>query len=146
MPAHSFPHKLPSPQIQRDSKNKILQLMKFIDDARKTDKLILKKASDLAKTTQNLSEIFDEIVKHLEYKKSVLPPYSRIQDLIGSSLKTEEERLIKMVKSNINKRTREAIEKLFEHDESFYEITVSLQKKLEAALLDLNQNRNIKGY
>lgn len=123
MLTHSLPDKLPAPQIQRDVKNKILQLMGWSHDTRKTELLIFKKASDLAKTTQNLSEIFDEIVKHLEDKKSVLPPYSKLQDLIGAALKVEEERLIEMVKSNIKKHTRNAIDKLFEHDESFYEIT-----------------------
>lgn len=123
MPTHSLPDKLPAPQIQRDSKNKILQLLKFNNDIKKTELHVFKKASDLAKTTQNLPEIFDEIVKHLEDKKSVLPPYSKLQDLIGAALKVEEERLIEMVKSNIKKYTRNAIDKLFEHDESFYAIT-----------------------
>src|SRR3990167_2082893 len=89
MPTHSLPDKLPAPQIQRDSKNKILQLLKFNNDIKKTELHVFKKASDLAKTTQNLSEIFDEIVKHLEDKKSVLPPYSKLQDLIGAALKVE---------------------------------------------------------
>jgi hypothetical protein len=123
MATHSLPNKLPSPQIQRDSRNKILQLIKFSDDTEKTELIVFKKTSDLAQTTQNLSAIFYEIVKHIEDKKSVLPPYSRLQDLIGAALKSEEERLIKLVKSYINKRTRQSIEKLFEHDESFYQIT-----------------------
>ncbi len=123
MPHDRIPYKLPTRKIQRLSKNKILQLMRFSDDSVKTDKLILNKASDLAKTTQNLSEVFDAIVKHLERKKLVLPPYSRLQDLIGAALKDEEERLIKLVKSNIKKRTCAALDRLFERDEAFYEIT-----------------------
>lgn len=123
MPLDRVPYKLPTRKIQRTSKNEILKFMRFSDDSDETDKLILNKGFDLAKLTQNLSEIFDEIVKHLEDKKSVLPPYSRLQDLIGSALKAEEERLMHMVKSHIKKRTRDSIEKLFQHDESFYQIT-----------------------
>lgn len=123
MPNHSLPHKLPTRQIQRSSKNKILQLMKFNKDIEKTESFIFKKAADLAKIKQNLSGIFDEIVKFTKSKKMVLPPYSRLQDLIGAALKSEEDRLIQLVKSHIKKRTRESIEKLFQHDESFYQIT-----------------------
>ena len=123
MHTHSFPHKLPTRQIQRNAKNKILELMEFSADTEKTELLILKKLGDLAKATQNLSEIFDEIVKHLEDKRSVLPPYSRLQDLIGAALKLEEDRLIQLVNSHIKKRTRKFIEKLFQHDEAFYQIT-----------------------
>lgn len=123
MPTHSFPHKLPSRQIRRNARNKILELMKFSDDTEKTELLVLKKAGDLAKVTQNLSEIFDEIIKYLEIKKFVLPSYSRLQDLIGAALKLEEDRLIQLVNAHIKKRTRESIETLFQHDESFYQIT-----------------------
>lgn len=123
MPTHSFPNKLPTRQIQRRARNKILELMKFSADTEKTELLILKKAGDLAKATQNLSEIFDEIVKHLEDKRAVLPPYSRLQDLIGAALKLEEDRLIKLVNSHLTKRARKSIEKLFQHDEALYQIT-----------------------
>ena len=123
MPLDRVPYKLPTRKIQRTSKNKILKFMRFSDDSHATDQFILNKASDLSKLTQNLSEIFDEIVKYLEDKKSVLPPYSRLQDLIGAALKSEEERLMCLVKSHIKKRTSESIEKLFQHDESFYQIT-----------------------
>jgi hypothetical protein len=123
MPTHSVPHKLPARQIQRNAKNKILELMKFSGDTDKAELLVFEKAGDLAKATQNLSEIFDEIIKHIEDKKSVLPPYSRLQDLIGAALKTEEDRLIQLVNSHMKKRTSESIEKLFQHDESFYKIT-----------------------
>ena len=123
MPNDKAPCELPTRKIQRSSKNKILQLAGFKDDSDKTDHLILNKASDLAKVTQNLAEIFDEIVKHLETKRFVLPPYSRLQDLIGAALKAEEDRLIQLVNSHIKKRIRVSIEKLFQHDESFYQIT-----------------------
>jgi hypothetical protein len=123
MPKDRVPYELPTRKTQVYLKNNILQIMGFNNDSNKTDQLILKKASDLTKITQNLSEIFDEIAKHLEYKKTVLPPYSRLQDLIGAASKTEENRLIQMVKLHINKRTRESIEKLFQNDESFYAIT-----------------------
>ena len=123
MPTYFLPKKLPTRQIQRSTKNKILQLMQFSKDVEKTENTIFKKAADLAKTTQNLSEIFDEIVKHTESKEMVLPPYSKLQDLIGRALKSEEDRLIQLVKSHIKKRTCESIEKLFQFDESFYQIT-----------------------
>jgi hypothetical protein len=123
MPNDRVPHELPIRKTQVYLKNNILQLMGFNNDSDKTDQLIFKKASDLAKITQNLAEIFDEIVKHLEDKRTVLPPYSRLQDLIGAALKVEEERLMQMVKSHIKESTRESIEHLFKHDESFYQIT-----------------------
>ncbi|CAN5408442.1 hypothetical protein BH10PSE19_BH10PSE19_03670 [soil metagenome] len=123
MPNDRVPHELPIRKTQAYLKNNILQLMGFSNDSDKTDNLILEKAADLAKITQNLAEMFDEIAKDLEYKKTVSPPYSRLQDLIGSALKAEEKRLIQMVKLHISKRIRESIEKLFQSDASFYEIT-----------------------
>ena len=123
MPNDCVPHELPTRKVQKSSKNKILRLMGFSDNSDKTDQLILKKTSDLAKITQNLTEIFDGIVKHLEDKKTVLPPYSRLQDLIGAALKAEEKRLTRVVKYHIKKDTRESIENLFQYDESFYQIT-----------------------
>jgi hypothetical protein len=123
MPNDRVPREPPTRKIQRSSKNKILQIAGFNDNSDKTDHFILNKASDLTKVTQNLAEIFDKIVKHLEDKKTVLPPYSRLQDLIGAALKAEEDRLIQMVKSNIKKNTQKSIDNLFNHDESFYQIT-----------------------
>jgi len=41
MPTHSLPHKLPARQIQRNSRNKILQLMKFSDDTEKMESITL---------------------------------------------------------------------------------------------------------
>ncbi|MEO8402001.1 MAG: DUF4158 domain-containing protein [Gammaproteobacteria bacterium] len=123
MPNDSIPHELPIRKTQAYLKNNILQFMGFNNDSDQTDQLILKKASDLAKITQKLPEIFDDIAKHLEYKKTVLPPYSRLQDLIGAALKLEEDRLIQLVNSHLTKRASKSIEKLFQHDEAFYQIT-----------------------
>ncbi|MCX7126130.1 MAG: Tn3 family transposase, partial [Gammaproteobacteria bacterium] len=43
--------------------------------------------------------------------------------LKGTALKTEELRLIQLIKSNITKNTCESLDNLFQHDESFYKIT-----------------------
>ena len=136
MPKDCMPSQLPTRKIQRSAKDKILELMGFGDNSDQIDELVSNKAGELAKTTQNLSEIFDELVKHLEDKKTVLPPYSRLQDLIGAALKSEEERIIQMVNSHLGKGIRKAIDNLFQHDGSFYQITAI---KFDAKSFQKNQ-------
>ena len=122
-PNDSTPLQIPTRKVRKFSKEKILRLMDFSYDDEKTDQLILKKTGYLVKITQNLSEMFDEIVKHLHDEKMVLPPYSRLQDLIGAALKNEDDRLIKLVKSQLTKNARRSLKDLFEQEDAFYKIT-----------------------
>ncbi|HQY22694.1 MAG TPA: Tn3 family transposase, partial [Gammaproteobacteria bacterium] len=123
LPNDNTPKQLPTRKIQRKTKEKILQLMGFDDNLDKTDQLILEKASEIVKTTQNPLDIFESILKQLESAKRVLPKYSRLQDIIGMALKNEDQRLIKMVKHHLTKSVRGALQNLFQSDDAFYHIT-----------------------
>ena len=123
MPNDTIPTQLPTRKIQAYTKNKILQLMQFSNDMTKLDKLILKKASALSRTTQNPLEIFEECIKSLEDHKMVLPSYSRLQDMIGAALKSEDRRIITMVKHHLTPSARDALQNLFKSNEAFYHIT-----------------------
>lgn len=122
-PNDSMPSQLPTRKIQRKTKEKILQIMGFDNNLDKTDKLILEKAGDVAKTTHNPLDILESILKQLESTKMVLPKYSRLQDIIGAALKNEDQRLIKMVKHHLTKNVRGSLQNLFQSDNAFYHIT-----------------------
>jgi len=129
LPNDCTPHQLPSRRIQSLVKSQILQQMGYSDDIGRARLLVAQKAGHVARITHRVTEIFDETIKYLESEKVVLPSYSHLQDMIGATLKAENQRLIKMMKHNLKIRARQALQDLFRLDDGFYRIT---ELKLDA--------------
>jgi len=119
------PKKLPTHKVQRLAKIKILGSMSFSDDIKCIDKIIAEKTSHLAKITEQIPDIFEEITQALEDASFVLPQYSRLQDGIGAALKKEDKRLSQAVKSALanQKKTRTSLDALLKKGDVFYAIT-----------------------
>lgn len=138
------PKKLPTNKVQRLAKVKILEFMGFSDDMEQIDKIIAEKTSHLAKITEQIPDIFEEITQALEDTSFVLPQYSRLQDRIGAAIKKEDKRLIQAVKLALvnQKKTRSSLDALLKKGDVFYAITAlkfdakSFQTKEMTAELD----------
>jgi len=78
MPNDHVPTKPPSRKIQYETRSKILDLMEFIDNKKISDQLIIKCVGGLAKTTNNLLDIFEKTTKYLDDNLVVLPFISSI--------------------------------------------------------------------
>lgn len=124
-PNITTPKKLPTHKVQRLTKIKILGSMSFSDDIKCIDKIIAEKTSHLAKITEQIPDIFEEITQALEDASFVLPQYSRLQDGIGAALKKEDKRLSQAVKSALvnQKKTRTSLDALLKKGDVFYAIT-----------------------
>lgn len=123
LPNDRVPHKLPSRRIQGILKSQILKWMGYNDDISCAGWFVSEKAEHLARVTHSVTEIFSETIKYLESKRMVLPGYSKLQDMIGASLKAEECRLIKMMNHSLTKRARQSLKNLFSQDDGLYRIT-----------------------
>jgi TnpA family transposase len=129
LPNDDIPLKLPSRRIQGILRSKILQWMEYSDDVSSAGQLVAEKAGHFARVTYRVTEIFSETINYLESKKMVLPAYVKLQDMIGAALKTEERRLIKMMKNHLTNHARHSLKNLFSQDDGFYRIT---ELKLDA--------------
>ncbi|MBA2648703.1 MAG: Tn3 family transposase [Legionella sp.] len=123
LPNDLIPTSLPTRKFQLSAQLLILNLMGFRDDLNEIKDLILKKSSILVQKTTVPIEIFGELKNLLEKNKMVLPPYSRVQDAIGLALENEENRIIKIIQSNLTTNTEQSLQQLLEIEDVFYKIT-----------------------
>lgn len=123
LPNDIIPTKLPTRKIQVSTRLTILGLLNFQDDLDKTSELILKKSHFLVQKTSNPLEIFNELKNALEKNRFVLPPYSRLQDAIGFALKSEESRIITILRNNLTDPIKQSLNALLEIENIFYKIT-----------------------
>ena len=123
MPNYSIPLKLPSKPVQLNTRRNILDLLKFQDDSDEMNELIFKKSHILVQKIVNPPEIFSELKDTLEQNHFVLPPYYRLQDIIGTALKNEETRIIKILQNNLTSAIEQSLNSLLKIENIFYKIT-----------------------
>ena len=123
MPNDTIPTKLPTRKVQVNTHLSILGLFGFRDNSDETNELIYQKLNLIVQKTVNPIEIFYELKNTLEKNKIVLPPYSRLQDAIGSALRYEESRIIKILQDNLTPPVEQSLKKLLEIENSLYKIT-----------------------
>ena len=112
IPGYSTPLNLPSKPVQLNAYLCILSLLGFQDNADETNELLLNKSSFIVQKTVNPTEIFGELKYTLDKNKIVLPPYSRLQDVIGFALKSEETRIIKILQNELTENVIQSLKKL----------------------------------
>nr|MBA3706213.1 DUF4158 domain-containing protein [Bacteroidota bacterium] len=123
MPNDGIPKKPPVKGIKAKMKNQILKIQNFRDNFKETYKLSLEKADILVRRTNTITDIFEELMNFLKESKIVLPPYSRMQDIIGLALKNENIRIMEIIKKYMKEPVKNAIEKLLSLEDAFYKIT-----------------------
>jgi TnpA family transposase len=123
MPNDIVPTKLPTRKVQITTRFNILSLIGFQDNTEETNQFIIEKLNHIVQKTVNPIEIFHELKNTLEKNKIVLPPYSRLQDAIGSALRYEESRVIKILQDNLTPPVEQSLKKLLEIENSLYKIT-----------------------
>lgn len=123
MPNDNIPKKSPVKSIKAKIKNQILKILNFRDDFEETNKLSLEKAAIIVRRTNKITDIFEELMNFLKESKIVLPPYSRMQKIIGKSLKNENIRIMEIIKKHIKEPIINAIENLLSLEDAFYKIT-----------------------
>lgn len=122
LPNDPAPSTLPTRKFQQSAQLQILRHMGF-QYCDKQNSLIENKLSDMVRRTMAPIEIFEELKKVIDKNKMVLPPYSVLQDTIGSAFKSEKNRIIQIIQQHITDETEQALEHLFVIEDAFYKIT-----------------------
>jgi len=123
MPNDFIPKNIPTKKLRLKIQIKILNLLNFRDNQKETNNLIFEKASSAVKKTNNPVDVLHEVLNFLENNKVVLPPYSRLQDVVGLSLKHEKTRIINIIKNNLTRKSEKSLRELLKTDDVFYKIT-----------------------
>ena len=123
MPNDIIPSKLPSRTIQSSTHINILNSVGFRENPEERNKFLLEKSNLVVQSTINPTEVFGVLKNALEKNKMVLPPYSRMQDIIGFTLKNEESRIITILQSELTTPIEQSLKKLLEIENVFYKIT-----------------------
>lgn len=83
-----------------------------------------KKSEKLVKICFRPIFIFRELADYLRKKKTVILGYSTMQDLIGQTLKREEERLENRAKNKIPRWAKDSLDDLLTNRSTFYDLTL----------------------
>jgi len=122
-PRDITPQQLPTRKIQRSAKTDIMKYMEFKECVKEVDRLVLAKTHQLAKATPDIMTIFEEILHALEKEKLLLPKYSRLQNKIGSAMKSYQQHLNQQVKQALNQKVKKSLDSLLKMKDDFYAIT-----------------------
>ncbi len=122
-PRDVTPQQLPTRKIQRSAKTDIMQYMEFKECVKDVDRLVLEKTHQLAKATPDIMAIFEGILHALEREKLILPKYSRLQNKIGSAMKSYQQYLNQQVKQTLNQNVKKSLDNLLKMKDDFYAIT-----------------------
>ncbi len=114
---------LPSRPTLLKIKRHILDLFAYNEvDTLKRQHLI-RKSSQLARQHCKPKIIFKELLKHIERRRWVLPAYSVMQDLVGSSMSLEQQRLSTKLGKLLTNKTAASLDVLITTEDDLYGIT-----------------------
>jgi hypothetical protein len=105
---------------QRD----ILRLMDYQICSKGWKRKLQQKAQEVTLVYSNQVYVFKELAAFLEYHRIVLPGYTYLQDLIGSAMTQEQNRIEKAVASGIPAAQRLQLDNLLTAEENLYQLTL----------------------
>ncbi len=130
------PRKTPSLALQHRAKQEILSHTGFQADTERTRHEITEKLMQLVRRTQNPTEIFEEIIKHLNDNQCSIPPYTVLQDTIGEAFKNNDRALVHAVNDQLPVSVKSALDYLLNKNDKNYLITFL---KFDAKTFQKNQ-------
>ncbi|HHI5329636.1 TPA: Tn3 family transposase [Legionella pneumophila] len=117
------PKVLPTRKFQLNTLQQIMQWMGFQSYSDGESGIIRNTLTDSARRTVSPVDIFVELRHTLEKNKIVLPPYSVVQDIIGATLKKEEDRITQIMQHHLTLEIELLFQNLFVIEDVFYKIT-----------------------
>lgn len=146
LPNDAYPTKLPSRDVQRESKKTILMTLNYSDDQKEVRQKLSGKINQFIRRSPDPVEVFDEAIKYLTDQRCMVLGYKVMQDLIGAAFKAEEDRLCREMAQQLPTEVKESLEKLMIKGAHHYLITTlqcdaksfqhqEMQKELEKLAL-----------
>lgn len=81
------------------------------------------KARQAARLCSKPVYVFRELMQYMEEKRVVAPRYTTMQEVVGRALKDEQDRLLKLVQSNLRASDIRALERLLKDTSGLHEIS-----------------------
>ena len=102
----------------------ILELSKYQNTDAAMRKKLKARARQSAAVCSKPIYIFRELMHSLIENQAVAPAYNVMQDIVGEALAYEQRRLANIVRSNVDRSARKALNSLLEDTQGLYEITL----------------------
>lgn len=103
--------------------NEIARFLGYKTDIKVIKKRLCEKSCQLVRLYNDPRVIFQEILHLLIVEKMMLPAYSTIQEIIGTAVNDEEDRVTQLIEQELPSEIDDDLKKLLTVDESLYQLT-----------------------
>lgn len=103
--------------------NSIARFLRYETDIKVIKKRLSRKACQLVRLHNDPRVIFQELLHILIVEKMMLPAYSTLQEIIGTAVNDEEDRLTQLIQQELPSEIDDNLKKLLTIDESLYQLT-----------------------
>ena len=123
-PNSAFPKKQIARHQHYDNRTQICRKFELREADEASIEPLTLEAKRLAKLHVLPKFVFTGLVSYCQQHNIIKPAYSKLQDIVSEALKTEQNRLTKVIYSKIDLVTRSRLDRLLENDDLLYNLTL----------------------